>query len=131
MLNKKASQMTRANSEALGQVLNPAVLQVTFSNQPQRSRHCSWCSRPCRCSRRALRAATEARAKARRGSGCCGFKITNILVGDCRNRAAWATINLCAEDTYEELPVEPRISSKSCPPPCAPLRISHLERHNI
>src|SRR5215471_117602 len=102
MAQKESPQMARAHSQLFRKWFNAAFSQSTLSNEPQGSRDGSLRPGPSRCSRRALRAASETGTKA--GLGGCGCReiVSDVLLLRRRRRANRTAIDATGTDGDEK-----------------------------
>src|SRR5208282_4540017 len=110
VLEKQATEVTRANSKTFRERFDATVFQATFADQAQGTRNRIWSSHPCWSSGRAFGPATQARAEPRFSSRGSSRKVTNIFLLRRRRWADRSAIDTAREHGDEELAVEARIA---------------------
>ena len=78
MFLKQSVEMARRHTQAVAQVFDAAIIQGTFSNEPEGTRNRGRCTRPGWRTRRCLWTTSEAGAESRFGGGSSSFEECDI-----------------------------------------------------
>ena len=104
-------QVPRADSHALRQLLQVALIQGALRDQLERVRDHRPGTKPCRAARRSIGTAALARAKSSRLGGRRGLEPTDVVRSPKRDRTDRSAIHTRSRYSREEAPVEALVAA--------------------
>ena len=128
---EQTPQVTRADSQPLGQKFHPTLFQARFADQPQSAGNRIGSSGGSRGSRRTFRPATQTRAETGFGGRRGSKVVANIFFLRGARRADRAAVNSSAENRDIKPAVEARIARESGPRTHLPIQIHCRQIHHI
>ena len=114
VFDEEPMQMPWPDPDFSGEFIDRHAIERAIMDEAQRATNYGRCAEPCRCARRSLRPASQARTKACLSGACRGFEVNDIRAFRARRGTDRAAVDARRFDGDEELAIETAITADAC-----------------